>query len=85
MQAFSGGRQGEYHWRVPRLRSAADILVGIRMDFLGDRPLDYLVLPAISNKTWPDLINDPPNASASFYLFSSPQVLCELARLYRGC
>lgn len=69
---------------VPSLRSTADILVGIRMDVRGDFPMDYLILPAVSAKTWPDMIQNEPNASARFYLFESLDVLRELANLSRG-
>lgn len=69
---------------MPRLRSSADILVGIRMDVRGDKPLDYLVLPAVSAKTWPDIIQDQPDVGASFYLFDSLRVLRDLATLSAG-
>lgn len=80
MQSSRVGR-GRIRWVVPRLRSRADILVGIRMDTRGDRPLDYLVLPAVSAKTWPDMIQDQPDAGARFYLFDSLRVLRDLAYL----
>ena len=80
MQPSSAGR-GKIRWVVPRLHSTADILVGIRMDTQGDRPLDYVILPAICANTWPDIIQEKPNAGARFYLFASLQVLRELAAL----
>lgn len=83
MQSSRVGR-GRIHWVVPRLRSSADILVGIRMDVRGDQPLDYLVLPAASAKTWPDVIQDQPDVGARFYLFDSLRVLRDLATLSAG-
>lgn len=83
MQSSRVGR-GRIRWVVPRLRSNADILVGIRMDVGGERPLDYLILPAVSAKTWPDVIQDQPEAGARFYLFDSLRVLRDLAALSVG-
>ena len=83
MQSSRVGR-GRTRWVVPRLRSTADILVGIRMDVRGERPLDYLILPAVSAKTWPDVIQDQPEAGARFYLFDSLRVLRDLAALSAG-
>lgn len=80
MQSSRVGR-GRIRWVVPRLRSSADILVGIRMDVRGDQPLDYLILPAVSAKTWPDIIQDQPDVGARFYLFDSLRVLRDLATL----
>lgn len=84
MQSSSAGGRDRVRWILPHLRGTADILVGIRMDVEGIRPLDYLVLPAVSAKTWPDIIQEQPGASASFYLFDSLQVLRDLANLSRG-
>jgi len=83
MQSSRVGR-GRIRWVVPRLRSSADILVGIRMDVRGEQPLDYLVLPAVSAKTWPDVIQDQPDVGARFYLFDSLRVLRDLAALSTG-
>jgi hypothetical protein len=83
MQSSQAGH-GNIRWIVPRFRSTADILVGIRMDVRGERPLDYLILPAVSAKTWPDVIQNSPDAGARFYLFDSLRVLRELAALSMG-
>ncbi|MEV8518549.1 recombinase family protein [Dyella marensis] len=83
MQSSSAGGPKKIRWILPSLRVAADILVGIRMDMKGDRPIDYLILPAISAKTWPDVIQEKPGAGARFYLFESLQVLRDLANLSR--
>jgi hypothetical protein len=82
IQASRFGR-GKVRWVVPRLRSTADILVGIRMDAVGERPMDYLILPAVSAKTWPGVICKNPWAKGRFYLFPSLQMLRELAELSR--
>jgi DNA invertase Pin-like site-specific DNA recombinase len=81
LMQHSLGSGKKNRWIVPRPHRSADILVGIRMDIQGDYPLDYLILPAASSKTWPSVISERSNANARFYLCSSLQVLCELARL----
>ncbi|HUA81789.1 MAG TPA: recombinase family protein, partial [Dyella sp.] len=75
----SRDHRGKHRWFVPRFHSTADILVGIRMDAQGDRPLDYLILPTTSTKMWPHIVQVKPKPKARFYLFASLQVLRELA------
>lgn len=70
-------------WVVPRWHGKADIYVGIRMDIPGDYPLDYLIVPAVGTRTWPAVIEEHPDASARFYLFTSLGLFCRLGAVTR--
>ena len=74
---------GRIRWVVPRWHGTADLYVGIRMDLTGDYPIDYLVVPAIGQPTWPADIEPRPDASARFYLFTSLGLFRELGAVSR--
>ncbi|WP_281848670.1 recombinase family protein [Dyella sp. GSA-30] len=72
--------RGGASWSASTIRGMLDDERYLR----GERPLDYLILPAVSAKTWPDVIQNSPDAGARFYLFDSLRVLRELAALSMG-
>ncbi|WP_369929379.1 recombinase family protein [Xanthomonas sp. NCPPB 2632] len=81
MQSSHVGRN--IRWALPTWLRQADIYVGIRMDRHGDRPLDYLVLPAVGRPTWPARLDEHPDAGAGFFIFQSLRIFRELAALSR--